>query len=130
MIYPRGLTQRCAIQLERGRQVMGTSEVLGEKASLCRCGWLRSGFGAYAEAAALQLYEGEQLQCLLDRGVNLSPGSARSLHRLISVGFHHVLESGHMPTHVAESGPQPLASCLTKAASRSEQLELSAWSLC
>lgn len=109
---------------------MGTSEILGEKASLCRCGSPMSSFGAYAKAAALQLYEGEQLPCLLEQGVKLSPGSARSLHRRIAVGFHHVLESRPMPAHIAELGPQPLASCLTKAASQSEQLELPAWSLC
>lgn len=77
----------------------------------------------FAKAATLQLYEGEQL---LEQGVKLCPGSARSLHRLISVGFHRVLESGCMPTYVGELGPQPLASCLTKAASGSQQLELPA----
>lgn len=43
-----------------------------------------------------------------------SPRSARSLHGLISVGFHNALERGGTPSHVAESAPQ--ASCLTKAA--------------
>lgn len=81
-------------------------------------------------AATLQPHESEQLQHLLEWGMKLSPGSVRCLHKLISVGFHHVLESRYMPTHIAELGSQPLASCLTKAASGSEQLEQPARSPC